>query len=113
MKAIIRFIIQLFRKIFTSEKPENEPKKKGLLQRLNDIKNSTRYAKTNRLNYSYKEQREDKKNPDAILYLELVERKKVLDRKQIRNRILRNNYGKVMNYKKWMDFKMGVRQKAI
>lgn len=45
-------------------------------------------------------------NPDAKLYNQILERKKILDRKGIRNKLLLNTYGKLMDYKAWQKHRI-------
>lgn len=42
-------------------------------------------------------------NPEAQLYLKLVERKKRLDEKGAKHRLLRSKSGKVLSFKRWND----------
>ncbi len=52
-------------------------------------------------------------HPEAKHYLKLVARKKFLDIKKIRNRILRNKYGKVLKFNDWKLQRLYEFRKAI
>lgn len=123
-KRIYNFILQLFKKnqspdlnqlkqnVKKSEMvkiaPENVYKYKKAIRNQNK-----RYATTKSFNGKNKPFKKVENNPLAKLYLKLLERKKYLDSKFIKNRILRNKYGKVQNYKKWHTNRLTEYLKAI
>lgn len=122
MKGIIRFFIQLFRKIFTSEKPkQNQQKKVSKLfkrkpkekvkvdkkrlrmYRLQDTPNKG-FKKVHPVGYKkIKHRKEQEKNVDNLLYLKLRE----LDLK-LKKLGKPGKLGLSQSFKKWMDSKHSI-----
>ena len=115
MKNILRFLIQLFRKIFTSEKPEQDQQKKVSklfkpkpkekvkvdkkrlrMYRLQDTPNKG-FRKVHPVGYKkLKHRKEQEKNVDNSMYLKLREIRKF------------KKLSKIVSFKKWMESKHSI-----
>ena len=113
MKIFLKWIYNFFASFFRAPK---EPTTKQALKKTEVIEvaeehleaykkairnQNKRFATTKSFNGKRIKEIAHEKQPEAQQFLRLVERKKFLDIERIKNRILRNKYGKVMGFKKW------------